>query len=80
MSTMFLKTKFFEWEASNGCLQKGTMVDLICFTFFVFQNVQECKHHVNDKIIRDVSGGPVVKNPPCNAGGVGWIPGQGDLR
>ena len=25
------------------------------------------------------SGGPVVTNPPCNAGGVGWIAGQGDL-
>ena len=21
--------------------------------------------------------GPVVKHPPCNAGDVGWIPGQG---
>ena len=53
---------------------------LICFTFVVFQNVQECEHHVNDKIIRDFSGGPVVKNTPCNAGGVGWIPDQGDLE
>ena len=26
---------------------------------------------------RDFPGGPVVKNPPCNAGDVGSIPGQG---
>ena len=25
----------------------------------------------------NISGGPVVKNPPCNAGDVGSIPGQG---
>ena len=27
--------------------------------------------------IRDFPGGPVVKNPPCNAGDTGSIPGQG---
>ena len=27
--------------------------------------------------LRDFPGGPVVKNPPCNAGDVGSIPGQG---
>ena len=26
---------------------------------------------------RDFPGGPVVKNPPSNAGGAGSIPGQG---
>ena len=26
---------------------------------------------------RDFPGGPVVKNPPSNAGGAGWIPGHG---
>ena len=26
---------------------------------------------------RDFPGGPVVKNPPCNAGDTGSIPGQG---
>ena len=26
---------------------------------------------------RDFPGGPVVKNPPCNAGDAGLIPGQG---
>ena len=25
----------------------------------------------------DFPGGPVVKNPPANAGDVGWIPGWG---
>ena len=28
-------------------------------------------------ITRDFPGGPVVKNPPSNAGDVGSIPGQG---
>ena len=28
-------------------------------------------------ICRDFPGGPVVENPPSNAGEVGWIPGQG---
>ena len=28
-------------------------------------------------ILRDFPGGPVVKNPPSNAGGPGSIPGQG---
>ena len=27
--------------------------------------------------MRDFSGGPVVKNPPSNAGDVGSIPGRG---
>ena len=27
--------------------------------------------------VRDFPGGPVVKNPPYNAGDVGLIPGQG---
>ena len=26
---------------------------------------------------RDFSGGPAVKNPPCNAGDSDWIPGWG---
>ena len=27
--------------------------------------------------VRDFPGGPVVKNPPSNAGDTGWITGQG---
>ena len=34
------------------------------------------KFHKN-VIRRDFPGGPVVKNRPCNAGGVGLSPGQG---
>ena len=29
---------------------------------------------------RDFPGSPVVKNPPCNAGDAGSIPGQGSHR
>ena len=28
-------------------------------------------------LLRDFPGGPVVKNPPCNAGDMGSIPSQG---
>ena len=30
-----------------------------------------------EPVDRDFLGGPVVKNPPCNAGDAGSIPGQG---
>ena len=29
---------------------------------------------------RNFPGGPVVKNPPCNAGKMGWIPDQGNKK
>ena len=31
-----------------------------------------------ETVDRDLHGGPVVKNPPCNAGDTGSIPGQGN--
>ena len=33
--------------------------------------------HSQDTQFRDFPGGPVVKNPPCNAGDEGSIPGRG---
>ena len=30
-----------------------------------------------EKNLKDFSGGPAVKNPPCNAGDAGSIPGRG---
>ena len=33
--------------------------------------------HAWNKKFRDFPGGPVVKNPPSNAGGAGLIPGLG---
>ena len=32
---------------------------------------------IKKNIYMEFSGGPVVKNPPCNAGTVGWTPGWG---
>ena len=32
---------------------------------------------VSWRISWDLSGGPVVKNPPCNVRDIGLIPGQG---
>ena len=34
-------------------------------------------NHEKQKLSRDFSGVPVVKNPPCNAGDKGSIPGKG---
>ena len=31
---------------------------------------------VQEQWLGDFPGGPVVKNPPCNAGDMGLIPGQ----
>ena len=33
--------------------------------------------HTQKHTERDFPGGPVLKNPPCNAGDTGSIPGQG---
>ena len=35
------------------------------------------QHGLQEKAKRDVPGGPVVKNPPANAGDTGLIPGPG---
>ena len=40
------------------------------------------RHHLNKfskllKVLGNFPGGPVVKNPPSNAGNAGSIPGQG---
>ena len=33
-------------------------------------------NHEKQRLSRDFPGGPVVKDPPCNAGHKGWIPGK----
>ena len=47
--------------------------------FFIW--IHPCDHHPNQDIEnvhhQDFLGGPVVENPPSNAGDEGWIPGQG---
>ena len=40
-------------------------------------DLQAQKRQVFKIQLRDFPGGPVVKNPPFNAGGTGSIPGQG---
>ena len=47
-------------------------VNLKAYSYLKLQN-----HFSLNSIVRDSPGGPVVKNPPCNAGNVGLIPGQG---
>ena len=41
------------------------------------KNVFEDKWFLNNHSVRTFLGGPVVKNPPTNAGGMGSIPGLG---
>ena len=41
------------------------------------KNVFEDKWFLNNLSVRTFLGGPVVKNPPTNAGGMGSIPGLG---
>ena len=36
------------------------------------------KQLANSIVLRDFPGGPVVKDPPCNAADLGLIPGQGN--
>ena len=36
------------------------------------------KQLANSIVLKDFPGGPVVKNPPCNAEDLGLIPGRGD--
>ena len=48
----------------------GTILIFLCVHRLIFQLLKK-------KIYMEFSGGPVVKNPPCNAGTVGWTPGWG---
>ena len=57
-----------QWVVLGEEIRKGHRLerDFTLYPFTIFKN------H-----LRDFPGGPVVKNPPCNAGEVGSIPGQG---
>ena len=45
--------------------------------YFLLKFFRNLKYLYKTKSIRDFLGGPVVKNPPFNAGGAGLIPGRG---
>ena len=48
------------------------------FTLHLFSIIQILNYvHFSKRLLRDFPGGPMVKNPPFNAGDVGSIPGQG---
>ena len=44
---------------------------------YILRILQKKTLFIKVSSIRDFPGGPVVKNPPCNAGHVGLIPGWG---
>ena len=51
-----------------------------CYSIFIFICVFKILHPTaffKTTILGDFPGGPVVKNPPSNAGDVGLIPGRG---
>ena len=53
------------------------MVDKLYLNKTVNKKVRKETLNQKKKKIRDFLGGPVVKNPPSNAGNAGSIPGQG---
>ena len=63
-------------------IQKGTCTPVFTAAVFIIANTwKQPKCPSTDEWIkkmwyRDFPGGPVVKNPPCNAGDVGSIPGR----
>ena len=61
-----------ETSASPGKVLEKKPPSLLHFSLFVF-------HPYRNKIdlSGDFPGGPMVKNPPANAGDVGSIPGRG---
>ena len=71
-SVCYFNQKLYSWELPGGLSIKGvkSMKFSSIFTLFCFAVVQNSHN-------RDFSGGPVVKNPLCNAGDVGLIPGRG---
>ena len=56
---------------SPSLLNKATFsICIFCFDVLVLYTLSK-------RIVRDFPGGPVVKNPPSNAGDMGSIPGWG---
>ena len=61
------------WNKKNmETVTGGSLGSTFCVTQFVVFHSNNLKH-----ILRIFPGGPVVKNPPANAGHMGLIPGLG---
>ena len=54
--------------------QPKSSVNFALFGFFMEASLHSCDR-VNHRPLTDFPGGPVIKNPPCNAGDSGMIPG-----
>ena len=86
---MFVKEKYWEYSkcplinvlinydvsfTTKHCkVDKKKKIDLHTMTWMYVQGMLLIE---SKRICRDFPGGPTVKNPPCNAGEVGSIPGQ----
>ena len=64
----FIVLKWDHQEAKWKQLENGKAVE--------WERIEEEETSTQDEP-RDLPRGPVVKNPPCNAGDAGSIPGQG---
>ena len=67
------------WGPHNGIcalIRRGSR-ELSLFFPSPCEDTEEKQLYRRDERPRDFPGDPVVKNPPCNAGHVGSIPGQG---
>ena len=49
----------------------------IYFIILKFKKIRSLKQNLNYLLLRDFSGGTVVKNPPANVGDTGSSPGPG---
>ena len=71
-----------EETESNWCLKDLLSILLFNFILMIVSLLfggNICLFILNNFTSQDFPGGPVVKSPSCTAGGVGWIPGSGNL-
>ena len=63
----------------NNETQKKIFLWVLVKRILSKQHLMIIKHRSQDsfKVPQDFPSGPVVRNPPCNAGDVGLIPDQG---
>ena len=78
---VFLLNDFYTYIFWSSCL-------LICLIiihlqkFFTYYRSAPCNRNITGTTyliqnFLDIPGGPLIKNPPVNAGHMGWIPGMG---
>ena len=65
------------WKPTEGMNISLLNVTLVHSAHMQLKSTRKCFIMVQEYAYRDFPGGPVVKNPSCNAGEAGSIPGLG---